>query len=155
MARVRDTRTRDRALFITVGLFAVLAAYAGHEYFASDAGRLRAIVAEARARQPARALAKAGCDDPKVFTSAEVAQLVHLGKLQGVRSMHGVHLALCLQTTGRNPSCESVGDAYVEAGGALPVHVLVMRGNQARCSVLRVEPPRHGLELEATSPTKE
>ncbi len=146
-SRPRDTRTRDRALFITVGLFAVMVAYAGHQYFASDAGRIRAIVRTARERPTSQALAPLGCDDPKVFAPAEVAQLVHLGQLQGVAPMQNVHLALCLEARGASPVCDTLGDAYVQAGGQLPVQVLVLRGRQVRCSVLRVEPPAQRVDV--------
>ncbi len=146
-SRPRDTRTRDRALFTTVALFVGLGGYAGHRYFGSDAGRVRSIVQEARARPTSRALVSLGCDDPKVFTPAEVAQLVHLGKLQSVTPMQNVHLALCPERRGARPACDAVGDAYVAAEGELPVQVLVLRGSHVACSVLRVEPPSHRVDI--------
>jgi hypothetical protein len=146
-SRPRDTRIRDRALFITIGLFVVLGAYAGHQYFGSDAGRARSIVQEARSRPTSAALVQLGCRDPKVFTPAEVAQLVHLGKLPGVTPLHGVHLALCVERGGASPRCDAVGDAYVAAGGQLPVHVLVLRDGRVTCSVLRVAPPSQRVDV--------
>lgn len=148
--RHRDTRLRDRALFVTLALFVGLIAYAGHRYYASDAGRARAIVTEARARSAALALVPLGCRDPGVFAAAEVAQLVHLGLLQGIAPLEGVTLALCPTGTGTGtaPTCEAVGDAYVAAQGALPVHLVVLDGQQLRCSVLRLEPASHQLEGE-------
>lgn len=126
-------------MFLSIGLFAVAAAVAGHEYFASDSGRARRIIAGARARPAAAALRRSGCARAETFTAAEAAQLAHTGKLGAIALTPGAALVLC--HADGDVDCGRVGDAYTSAEGELPAQVMVLGASGVSCSVLRVVAP--------------
>ena len=142
-------RLGERALFITIALFVVVVGLAGHQYFASPAGRLRRMQSDARARPEAQALVSVGCREPQAFAPAEVAQLVHFAGVPSSPPTHeGMWGVLCWEEQARQPTCSAVYEAYARAGGQLPVVVMVKSlAGEVRCMEVRQSPTGEKLEL--------